>query len=307
MACTISVLVVEDYCPFVELIKEHLEDFKSAEFVITHAQRADEAYGLLENGTFDVILLDLTLPDTDGLDTVTRMRPYIDRMPVIILTSIEDDELGRRAVQMGADYYMGKSDINGYTLGRTIIFAMERKQLIASIRALSLTDELTGLYNRRGLGLLAEQQMRMSQRKRTPFFLLFVDIDGLKAANENFGHSAGDTLIVNTAHALRETFPEPDIVARIGGDEFIILLIDGQSDLSPIRQRLANNIETIVQTAYPATVTVSIGASRFNPDKPVSLTELISEADSALYNEKHQKMPNTQVFNVYRGGAVDKA
>ena len=93
------------------------------------------------------------------------------------------------------------------------------------VRAQSLIDPLTGLHNRRGFFVLAEQQLRLAQRGRLGMLLLFADVDDLKGINDRAGHAAGDRALQAVAIVLRETFPESDILARLGGDEFVVLAI----------------------------------------------------------------------------------
>ena len=148
------------------------------------------------------------------------------------------------AVRKGAQDYLIKGNVDGALLVRSIRYAVERKRAEEAIRALSLEDELTGLANRRGFFTLAEQQLKVARRTKTGLFLLFADVDGLKATNDRFGHAEGDRLIRDAARILRATFRDSDIVARIGGDEFVVLMIQ-TDDTAPAQflARLAAEIE----------------------------------------------------------------
>ena len=159
------------------------------------------------------------------------------------------------------------------------------------MRILSVTDPLTGLFNRRGFVTHAVQAMKVAHREQTPFQLLMMDVDGLKKINDQYGHEAGDAIIIRTAQVLRGSFRDCDILARLGGDEFAaILLKAGPADLPIIEARLikktaADNAEHT--KAYG--VSMSLGAAAFDPQKTVFLEQLMQEADQQLYKNKSSK------------------
>ena len=166
----------------------------------------------------------------------------------------------------------------------------ERRRAEESVRALSLVDELTGLSNRRGFFALAGQQLKIAARSKAGLFLIFADIDELKAANDTFGHAAGDQLIRDTARIFRETFRESDIIARIGGDEFVALIIaaDG-TDMERILRRLRKKIAGRRARGRRGRLALSIGLAEYNPESACSLEELINRADEMMYEEKRRK------------------
>ena len=179
----------------------------------------------------------------------------------------------------GKDYFL--------TMWRDIT---EQKQVEESMYALSLVDELTGLYNRRGFLALAEQQRKMVERFKKDMFLVFADVDRLKAVNDTIGHAQGDMLLIDTATALRKTFRSSDITARIGGDEFASLLLQVE-DVSPevIRTRLNERISAINAQRKDYQLSLSVGIIHYDAEKPRKLHELLHEADQAMYEEKRAK------------------
>ena len=240
----IRVLMVEDSTPYALALQEYLARAAAERVEVVHAETMAAARPHLLEGRFDAVLLDLSLPDSRGLATVEQATSLNPRLPIIVLTGLDDEAMATEAVRKGAQDYLVKGNVDGALLVRSIRYAVERKRAEEAIRALSLEDELTGLANRRGFFTLAEQQLKVARRTKTGLFLLFADVDGLKATNDRFGHAEGDRLIRDAAHILRATFRDSDIVARIGGDEFVVLMIQ-TDDTAPAHflARLAAEIE----------------------------------------------------------------
>lgn len=168
----------------------------------------------------------------------------------------------------------------------------ERKRTEETLRSLSLLDDLTGLYNRRGFLALAEQQVRLTQRTGHGFTLVFADLDGLKQINDTFGHKAGDEALRTVAEILKKSFRDSDIIARLGGDEFTILALeDYEAPANPaVTARLWENLEEYGrQDSRPYDLSLSVGVVHFDPEGGASLEELISQADKAMYRDKQSK------------------
>lgn len=181
---------------------------------------------------------------------------------------------------------------NGLDVYRVVISNIsERKKAEEQLRVFSLTDELTGLSNRRGFYMLAEQQIKCAIRLQRGFVLMAADIDGLKPINDTWGHQAGDQAIIIIAESLRATLRDIDILARIGGDEFAGILIDAEErDAAKMLERLATNLALRNQVATSGyTVSVSVGTVQYDPQQPKSLEELLVLADERLYKEKRRK------------------
>jgi len=170
-----------------------------------------------------------------------------------------------------------------------------RKQMEARVKHLSLTDEVTGLSNRRGFLLRAEQLLKLVNRFQTHGWLIYIDIDGLREVNDRMGREAGNLLIANAAKVLRESFRDSDIVARIGGDEFIVFATGASTPAIEIEERLAANIEHFNRCipAQPA-LSMSIGVIRCDPHSVHTLEEMIHQADAAMYIEKRRKRMRLQ-------------
>ncbi len=164
----------------------------------------------------------------------------------------------------------------------------QQNRLQEELRNLSLTDEITGLNNRRGFLTLSEQYLKIAKRLSKEFLLIFADIDGLKNINDTFGHDMGSRALIEAADVFRKVFRESDIMARFGGDEFAILATSAQrEDMRGIRGRLQAEIEASnKRAARPFRLSISFGMECYDPERSLSLEDLLKEADALMYESK---------------------
>jgi diguanylate cyclase (GGDEF)-like protein len=159
------------------------------------------------------------------------------------------------------------------------------------LRRLTYTDELTGLYNRRGFFTLAEQQLKMASRFKGGILILYADIDNLKSINDTYGHDEGSRAIKEVANILRTTYRDSDIIARIGGDEFVVFPVGTSEDsIKRIIERLQANIDQYnKENPSGFKLSVSFGISKCGPKSYLDLEQLLKTADSAMYRHKNAK------------------
>lgn len=161
----------------------------------------------------------------------------------------------------------------------------ERRKAEEEVRQLSLTDDLTGLHNRRGFMLLAEQEWKVARRAGVSCALVYVDLDGLKDVNDTFGHEAGDALLRDAGRVLRTTFRDADVVSRLGGDEFAVFALACPPDAAAVKARLSARCEEFNrQPGRGYRLSMSVGVVPCDPG--ASLAQLVSRGDAAMYNEK---------------------
>lgn len=168
----------------------------------------------------------------------------------------------------------------------------EIKRMEEQLREFSFEDELTGLYNRRGFLTLANQHIKIANRMKTKICMLYADLDNLKFINDTFGHSEGDIAITVAATLIKDTFRESDIIARIGGDEFVVIPIGNTegSAAATIISRLQKNIDAFnARTQKKYVISLSSGISCYDPENPSSLEGLLMQADKSMYAQKMQK------------------
>ncbi len=193
-----------------------------------------------------------------------------------------NDEIGR----------LGRALVKSGTLAITLREELEH---------LATVDSLTGLANRRGLMPVLEHQLELARRQHEAVSILFLDIDGLKGVNDRLGHRQGDEMLAEAAALLRDTFRSSDVPARIGGDEFCVMLTAesaAQTDIASLRLQAALDFANrLPGRLYP--VSMSMGIATFDPERPVSASDLIAEADRRMYEHKRSKRQDgSELFGV---------
>lgn len=167
----------------------------------------------------------------------------------------------------------------------------DRKKLEETLQTLSLKDDLTGLYNRRGFFALAEQGLKAAQRNGIEVLVIYGDLDNLKEINDTLGHQEGDQVLIEVSNILKETFRESDIVARMGGDEFVMLAMNcnelSAEKLITRLEKALNNHDLQRKRPYP--FSMSLGISCFDPQKSCSIEALLTRADKMMYYNKQKR------------------
>jgi diguanylate cyclase (GGDEF)-like protein len=223
----LRLLLVEDDPADARLVRELLRDCRDA-FTVVHAARLAEALELAATQPVDVILLDLTLPDSSGLETVQRACAAVPGLPIVVMTGVEDEEIALRAVAEGVQDYLVKGQIEPALLGRSLAYAIERKAFERQLRHHALHDAPTGLPNRR---LLLERLDAASLRQRrqgTPFTVLSISLDNHRAINTSYGLALGDRWLDAMVARLAALLQRGDTLARVGPEHFVALVETGE-------------------------------------------------------------------------------
>jgi diguanylate cyclase (GGDEF)-like protein len=281
-----------------------------------------EALALAQAELPELIITDILMPHMDGFSLVRRLRaePLLAAIPVIFQTANYDvSEIHRLARASGVHHILRKAaepqeilravneSLQGPTtpgrLPQTGQLQREHLELLADklyqkvselekandrLRNLSLTDGLTGLNNRRGFMILATGLLKFARRVAYSVCLLYIDLDSLKYINDTFGHAAGDAAITQFSRILIDTFRDSDVIGRMGGDEFVVMMIDAtESDIASIQARLQSTIDIYnLQSAPGQAFAFSLGTIRVEPQSTVTMEELLSQADAAMYEHK---------------------
>jgi diguanylate cyclase (GGDEF)-like protein len=224
--------------------------------------------------------------------------PKVERFTYILMSVyFNEEQFGFILYEYGPAediiYETIRGQISSVIKGSVILKNLESKNL--ELKALSLNDQLTGLYNRRGFSLLGNQQMHVQRRNKKDLLFFFMDLDKLKQINDTYGHKEGDAALANMAEILKTTFRSEDIIARIGGDEFTVLTIDASSSCKDtIVKRLKKNLATFnAALKKPYRLSVSFGYSGLNWRENLTLEDLIDRADKMLYKNKAARKQHT--------------
>ncbi len=292
----IKVLLVEDNPGDALLVRMLLEDAGADRFDLTDAGRLGEALDRLAGEDFGVVLLDLSLPDSHGLDTVSRLRAAASRVPIVVLSGLTDEEIALQALQGGAQDYLVKGQGDSNLIARAIRYAIERKRAEERLSYLAQYDHLTNLANRSLFRDRLEQALARADRKGSLVTLMFLDLDGFKAINDTLGHSSGDELLKEVARRIERRVRGSDTVARLGGDEFAIILEDmsDAQDAGPVAREILDIIsEPLVLNGQEIFVTSSIGIAVRPPSKGENL---LKDADAAMYRAKQRGRDNYEFY-----------
>ena len=271
-------------------LRDLLESQSSGEFRITHVHGIEPAAECLSTEGADVLLLDIGPDQERGRAIVQAATAAVPSVPTVILSESESESLAVESLRQGAQDFIAKERLDCATLARSLRYAIERHRLQRTLHSLSLIDDLTGLHNRRGFLALAEQQLRLIQRKGAAL-LVYLDLDDLKLINDNHGHLEGNRALIATAGILRLTFRQSDILARIGGDEFCVLMTDaGHDSAQQVRKRLQQRVDfTNAPTASRFRLSLSVGIADVPAVRQPSLEELLKLADALMYEQKRNK------------------
>jgi diguanylate cyclase (GGDEF)-like protein len=286
---TFPILLVEDNPGDARLVREMLGDVASTEFDVHHVERLAQARErLMHNGT-GCVLLDLSLPDANRLEALMQLRAAAPDVPIVILSGLQDELLAVKAVQEGAQDYLIKGRVDGESLGRSINYAIERKQSELELARRAMHDPLTGLANRALFLDRLIHAVSWSRRHRSTFSIMFIDIDRFKLINDSLGNETGDQVLVEVARRLGAALRGSDTAARFGGDEFIVLCEEISDEQQAVRvaERIMKGLEKPLELESDTMfVTASMGIVVASGVDVEDAEALIREADEAMFRAK---------------------
>jgi two-component system cell cycle response regulator len=282
-----KVLLIEDNPGDARLIQAMIEEEEGAPFQLHFADRLSRGLEQLSDGETALVLLDLSLPDSFGLETFAKVYAHAPTVPIIVLTGNDDQKVALSAVKGGAQDYLVKGRLDRELLLRSMHYSIERKRYQVQLEHQANYDALTGLPNR---NLLHDRLKQAVYAQRTPrnIAVVFMDLDHFKFVNDSLGHSVGDKLLKAMGERLRATLREGDTVGRVGGDEFVLILSDQNNEEVIFRamQRISAKVaEPIVIEGKELYVTCSAGISLYPQDGP-DVDTLLKNADAAMYRAK---------------------
>lgn len=273
-----------------QLLCQRLFALKELGFEIefTYVNNIAKAISLLKTRSMHIIIFTLSSNYSPQTPIIKEFLLQLGTAALIIQGSLEQQNSCLEWMEGGAQDFFSLKEISQSSLMQLVTYSLARQKYLNQLHALSLTDELTQCYNRRGFDLLLTKQIGIATRMKRGFILFYIDLDNLKKINDQFGHLVGDVALKDTAAILHECFRIYDIIGRIGGDEFTICVIDSKTEHRLLlEEKMQKNI-IAYRNAHkrPFTLSLSIGSSIFDPTCPTTMEQLYQQADQSLYQSK---------------------
>ncbi|QDV22976.1 GGDEF domain-containing protein [Aureliella helgolandensis] len=282
---SLHVLLIEDDAEDSLLIERLLHRYPLVTITTQRVSSLQEAIQTIQQGDFDAALLDLGLPDSQGMDSLRQLHACDARLPIVVLSGVDDHAIALEAVASGAQDFISKHALSGGMLPRALFFAQKRQAKLLGLEAAADVDPLTGLKNRRNLQK-AFLDLHTQDSSHVPLSAALLDVDHFKAVNDRYGHLAGDEVLRQLSQSMRNTAESPHQVFRYGGEEFVFLL---QDPLAAAEQRIGELLQTIEDRSIHVReqilhVTVSAGITQVRDGD--SFDAALLRADQALYRAK---------------------
>ena len=299
-----AILVVDDAPENVMLLSLILKDLGSVSSALSGREAIDKA---LENPP-DLILLDIQMPELDGYDVINALKgdPRTENVPVIFVTGLSDDGDEEKGLKLGAIDYITKpykptvvtARVRNHLRLRE--YAVRLEHMNEELERLATTDALTSAFNRRYFMSKLEDEVERVRRYKHPSSLLMIDVDHFKRINDTYGHDVGDTVLVHLVKLLEGQVRQLDTLARIGGEEFAILLPEtGQQEALVSAERLLGAVRaaSVDAAGNKLKFTISIGCTEFGAECP-KVEGILKTADLALYDAKESGRDRVVVGDV---------
>lgn len=285
------ILLIDDDRMQFRLTQAQFDQFAAGNFVLEWAATYEDGLERLLGGRYDACLLDYQLGERDGLRLIREAVTCGCHTPIIFLTAETARRVDEEAMNAGALDYLVKGEITPRALERSLRYALKLGETLAALRRLATRDELTGLFNRREFDRMLGEERERAASFGHPLALVLIDIDHFKAVNDTHGHPIGDGVLREVARRIAGQVRSVDRVARIGGEEFGILLVQG--DATAAREVAVRIVAAVAREPVQAgsslelMVTVSAGTAVL-PQDAASEAALIARADKALYAAKER-------------------
>ncbi|MBI3885603.1 MAG: diguanylate cyclase [Opitutae bacterium] len=290
MARLPRLLLIDDDRLQHRIVQQMVKHFRGAPLELESAETYAAGLKKLLGGQYAVCLLDYRLGERDGLALLREAQAARCETPVIFLTAETSEEVDVAALEAGASDYLVKNEITPRLLERAIRYALKLGLTLSQLRQLATHDELTGIINRREFQRVLDEEWRRAQRFQHPFALVIADLDHFKLINDTHGHQVGDEVLWHVASLLAGQVRTVDRVARHGGEEFALLMVetDRKQAVEALKRLYALLAETpcvIAEKNLTIPVTLSAGVAAM-PSDAGSPAELLAKADKALYAAK---------------------
>jgi diguanylate cyclase (GGDEF)-like protein len=294
-----KVLLIDDDRLQHRVTQAHFENFRSEDYELHWASTYEDGLEKLLSGDFSVCLLDYQLGPRDGLQLIREAVSRGCRVPIVFLTAEASEDIDIEAMNAGALDYLVKGEITPRMIERSLRYALKLGDTLEALRLLATRDQLTGQLNRREFDRILQEEQERALRFGHSLALVLVDIDHFKNVNDTHGHQAGDAVLREVARRLAAQVRTVDRVARFGGEEFALILVQADYDAATkVAEKIcrAQGKEPVKIENLTLTVTVSAGVAVL-PGDAETCAELISAADRALYGAKDRGRDRVMRFD----------
>lgn len=284
-----KILLIDDDRMQFRLTEAHFKNFHGEQFDLLWAETFEEGLERLLSGEPAACLLDYQLGPRNGLELIQQAVAKGCRTPIVFLTAESSERVDIEAMNAGALDYLVKGEISSRSLERSLRYALKLGESLEALRRLATRDQLTGLLNRREFDRILEEEAERARRFGHPFALVMVDVDHFKGINDAHGHPVGDVVLREVAKRLSDQVRTVDRVARFGGEEFAIVVMESDRAAAlETAQRICAAVQggpVLAHDMLPLMVTVSAGVASL-PQDAGTPEALIAAADKALYAAK---------------------
>jgi two-component system cell cycle response regulator len=276
-----KILLIEDSTVDANAIETMLTEAIDSQFNLIRTDRLDNGLEQLLGGGFDIVLLDLSLPDSQGLDTFSKLYEQVSNVPIIVLAIPEEETFAVKATQLGAKDYIIKGKIDATRLGCAVQYAIDQHSIEDELGRFNLIDEPSGLYSRNAFLVLGHHYLKLANRIQRGLILLYVQVNATSLLD-----GEEKNVLIDFANILKQTFRRSDIIARIKSKEFAVIALEAHKESAKILgDRFQKNLR-VYGGKDCSTLAVKITSAYYNPQQQCSIAELMARARKSLCNKK---------------------
>ncbi|TWT29528.1 diguanylate cyclase [Blastopirellula retiformator] len=281
-------LITAESDEVVNNVRARLEQVSEGSLTIDRVVSLSDAIAATHDQPYDLVIVDLELPDCSGLANVTRLKEAAPSAAVIVLTAGDDDALELEAIRHGAQEVIAKCDVGASQLVRVVSQALARQQYIATAQSQAMTDTLTGIGNRRAFEREMDRRLHEFRRHGVPFSLGVFDIDNFKKINDDWGHDVGDKTLRVVGESLYQEVRATDMAARLGGEVFAVIFVSTHlADALPVSHRVRAKIGEMCAARIQDELQLTLSGGVVEVKAGDDLRSMLHRADEALYAAKH--------------------
>lgn len=280
----IHLLLVEDNEFDAMVIQKILSSHNTIDFHISHVMNLQDAQYQSVTNNYDIVLLDLSLPDSFGLETLEKLTPFNLETPIVIMSGLDDEELTLQAVKEGAQDFLIKGMIDKALLPQYIRFAIERHNHLQESSNPFLIDDMTGMYNERGFTLLAQQLFKLANRTGLQFHFFYIELINLDEISKEYTYDEINLAVTSAAKLVKRTFDPLDLIGHTKLNKFSIIALDnGDLSSKELTKMFYENVDQFLKNhKFPFEMNFNVGLVEFDPEQFTMFESLFKKSESKV-------------------------